>query len=76
MFCVQLMQTVDLVNYYNNFIGVGMLSNSLLVGGRLGRCVRALRILRLMRHSNGFRVLAYTITNSLRELLLLVQHSN
>lgn len=66
------MQTVDLVNTYYEFINQTTVSNIMLVGGRLGRIVRTLRVFKLMRHSNGFRVLVFTITNSLRELLLLV----
>lgn len=66
------MQTVDMLNYYEQFIEKSTLSNVLLVCGRLGRIVRALRVFKLMRHSDGFRVLSFTIANSLRELFLLV----
>ena len=40
--------------------------------GRVGRIVRTLRIFRLMKHYGAFRILIYTISESLKELGLMV----
>ncbi len=74
IFCT-LTQTIDIVtDFFDRDVraNINNAAQTVIVMGRIGRIVRTLRILRLMKHYGAFRILVYTMKESLKELLLMV----
>ena len=76
LFCT-LTQSIDVISDYPRLKQLFHLSKLkgaeiIFTIGRVGRIVRTLRIFRLMKHYGAFRILLYTIKESVKELGLMV----